>query len=140
MNAFIGWVIAVVAVAVGFAVYGWPGVALAATLIVFWLLLQFSRALRALRKAGGAPVGSVPSAVMLHSRLREGMTLVQVLALTGSLGERVTLPQDGAEESWCWRDEGEVSVTVNLNSGRTRSWTLQRPNEVAASQAAIRRT
>ena len=127
MNALIGWGIAAMAVAVGFATYGWPGVALAATLIVFWLLLQFSRALRALRKAGGAPVGSVPSAVMLHSRLREGMTLVQVLALTGSLGERVSPPLEGAEESWRWRDEGEVSVSINLSAGRVRSWALQRP-------------
>jgi len=126
MNAFVGWILATVAVAAGYASYGWPGMVLAVTLVVFWLLLQFSRALRALRKAGAAPVGHVGSAVMLHSKLREGMTLVQVLALSGSLGERVAPPHDGAEESWCWRDAGGVTVTVNLSRGRMQSWALQR--------------
>ena len=129
MNAVIGWGLAAIAVAVGYAVYGWPGVALAFTVIVFWLLLQFSRAVRAMRKAGAAPVGRVASAVMLHSRLRQGMTLVQVLGVTGSLGERVTPPAPGAEETWRWRDDGEVSVSVNLSAGRTRGWALARPPE-----------
>ena len=129
MNAVIGWGLAAIAVAVGYAVYGWPGVALAFTVIVFWLLLQFSRAVRAMRKAGSAPVGRVASAVMLHSRLRQGMTLVQVLGVTGSLGERITPPAPGAEETWRWRDDGEVGVSVNLNAGRTRDWVLERPPE-----------
>ena len=127
MNPIVGWTLAVVCVVLAYRQWGWQGSALGVTLVVFWLLLQFSRALRALRKAGGAPVGSVPSAVMLHSRLREGMTLVQVLSLTGSLGERVTPPQEGAEESWCWRDDGAVVVTVGLRSGRVRHWALHRP-------------
>ncbi|HRI18749.1 MAG TPA: hypothetical protein PL196_09520, partial [Burkholderiaceae bacterium] len=91
---------------------------LAFTLIVFWLLLQFSRALRALRKAAGAPVGHVDSAVMLHSKLRAGMTLPQVLALAGSLGERLPAADDQAEEAWRWRDPGGSDVTVNLRGGR----------------------
>lgn len=110
----------------GWFAYGWQGVVLAVTAIVFWLLLQLSRALRALRKAGGAPVGRVASAVMLHSRLREGMTLVQVLGSSGSLGERVDPPAAGAEESWRWRDDGGASVTVNLRGGRCTHWNLAR--------------
>ena len=132
MNAVATWGLLASALAAGWFSYGLPGLALAASAIVFWLLLQFSRALRAMRKAGSAPVGRVASAVMLHSRLREGMTLVQVLALTGSLGERVDPPAGGGDESWRWRDDGDASVTVSLNGGRVRAWALRRPDEPAA--------
>ena len=126
MNLVATWVLVAAAFAAGWFAYGWPGLALAASAIVFWLLLQFSRALRAMRKAGSAPVGRVASAVMLHSRLREGMTLVQVLALTGSLGERAEPAGEGAEESWRWRDDGDASVTVHLSGGRCNGWALNR--------------
>ena len=116
-------------IAAGWFSYGWKGLVLATTAIVFWLLLQFSRALRVLRKAGTAPVGRVASAVMLHSRLRAGMTLAQVLGLSGSLGERIDPPAGGAEESWRWRDDGEVSVTVQLSGGRVSRWALVRPQD-----------
>jgi hypothetical protein len=126
MSPVAGWGLVAAAFAAGWLAYRWQGLVLAATLVVFWLLLQFSRALRALRRAGAAPLGRVASAVMLHSRLREGMTLVQVLALTGSLGERVDPPDGDADESWRWRDDGEASVTLHLRGGRTRRWTLRR--------------
>ncbi len=127
MNPAATWSLAAAALAAGWFAYGWQGLVLAVTLVVFWLLLQFSRALRALRKAGAAPIGRVASAVMLHSRLREGMTLVQVLDQSGSLGERVDPRVEGAEESWRWRDEGDVSVTVHLCGGRCKRWELRRP-------------
>jgi hypothetical protein len=127
MHPVVSWGLGAAALAAGWFSYGWQGLVLAITAIVFWLLLQFSRALRALRKAASGPVGRVASAAMLHSRLREGMTLVQVLAVSGSLGERVDPPAEGAEESWRWRDEGDVSVTVHLSGGSTRGWALQRP-------------
>ena len=126
MNPVTSWGLGGAALAAGWFAYGWQGLVLAVTAIVFWLLLQFSRALRALRKAGSAPVGRVPSAVMLHSRLREGMTLVQVLALTGSLGARAEPAGEGAEESWRWRDDSDASVTVHLSGGRCNGWALTR--------------
>lgn len=121
------WSLALAALAAGWLGYGWRGLVLAFTIIVFWLLLQFSRALRALRKAAGAPVGHVDSAVMLHSKLREGMTLAQVLALTGSLGERNDAAGSPDEECWRWRDNGDASVAVCLIGGRVSRWTLARP-------------
>ena len=127
MSPVAGWSLAGAALAAGWFAYGWQGLVLAVTAIVFWLLLQFSRALRALRKAGSAPMGRVASAVMLHSRLREGMTLLQVLAAAGCLGERVDPPEGDADESWRWRDDGDSSVTVHLRAGRTLSWQLTRP-------------
>ena len=47
MDARLGWALAVVGVALGWVQWGWQGVLLALSVIVFWLLLQFTRALRA---------------------------------------------------------------------------------------------
>ncbi|WP_088285194.1 hypothetical protein [Ideonella sp. A 288] len=124
MNANLGWGLAVVAIAVGYSVYGWPGVALALTVIVFWLLLQFSRAMRVMRVAGQAPVGQVDSAVMLHSKMRTGMRLMDVLPLTRSLGEKVS----DDPETFVWRDPSGASVRVELRGGRCTAWSLQRPD------------
>ena len=117
--------------AAGYRAYGWPGVLFAATVVVFWLLLQFSRAMRALREASGAPVGSLRSAVMLHAKLRKGMTLPQVLAATGSLGEKTGGPLPaGAEEGWRWQDASSAVVTVWLSRGKVIEWSLARQDEV----------
>jgi hypothetical protein len=120
--AWLGWGLAATAVAVGYAGYGWPGVVLALGVVVFWLLLQFSRALRALRLASGRPVGQVPNAVMLHARLRTGLRLPQVLALTRSLGRRVA----DDPETFAWRDDAGDEVQVELHDGRVTAWRLQR--------------
>ena len=126
MSPQLGWLLAAVGLVAGYRTYGWPGVMLALTVVVFWLLLQFSRALRALREAGAAPVGSLRSAVMLHAKLRKGMTLPQVLAATGSLGEKVDAVPAGADESWRWRDAGGAVVTVHLKRGKVVDWSLAR--------------
>ena len=127
-QAIIGWGLAVAAVAAGYLGYGWPGVVLAVTVVVFWLLLQFSRALRVMRDAGQAPKGRVASAVMLNARLKPGLRLMDILRLTRSLGDR--LADD--PETFAWRDEGGATVTVELQNGRCTRWTLQRPDEAAA--------
>ena len=62
MSAPAGWALAVAAIVIGHVSYGWPGVALAFTVIAFWLLLQFSRAVRTMRDAAGAPIGYVANA------------------------------------------------------------------------------
>ena len=126
VSPWLGWLLAAAGLAAGHRAYGWPGVALAATMVVFWLLLQFSRALRALRTAGTAPVGSLRSAVMLHAKLRRGMTLPQVLAMTGSLGEKMEPTSAGSGESWRWRDTGNSAVTVHLKGGKVIDWSLVR--------------
>ena len=126
VSPWLGWLLAAAGLAAGYRAYGWPGVALAATIVVFWLLLQFSRALRALRTAGAAPVGSLRSAVMLHAKLRRGMTLPEVLAITGSLGEKMEMPSASPGESWRWRDAGGSAVTVHLRHGRVVDWSLVR--------------
>lgn len=121
-SAWLGWALAVAAVAVGFVVYGWPGVALAVSVVVFWLLLQFSRSLRVMRNAAERPIGHTDSAVMLQARLRPGMQLMQVLALTKSLGEKLA----DEPETFGWRDEGGDQVQVELHNGRISAVRLQR--------------
>ena len=130
MSAMLGWLLAAAGLIAGWRAYGWPGVALAATVTVFWLLLQFSRALRVLRKASGAPVGSVRSAVMMHARLQKGMALAQVIKLAGSLGEKAASSAT-TDESWCWRDDGGAAVLVQLAGGRVARWELVRPEDAA---------
>ena len=123
MNAaVVGWALALAAIVAGYVGYGWRGVVLAITIVVFWLALQFSRAVRALRDAAGRPVGEIDSAVMLHSRLQAGMRLVQILKLTRSLGLRIA--ED--PETYEWRDGGGDCVRVQLQRGRLDTWTLQR--------------
>lgn len=123
MNAaVIGWTLAVAAVVVGYISYGWPGVVLAATVVVFWLLLQFSRALRVMRSAAQAPVGHVASAVMLHAQLQAGMRLLDVVRLTRSLGRK--LRDD--PQTFAWSDESGAEVEIEFVAGRCRSWRLTR--------------
>lgn len=127
MNTKIGWGLAAVAVAMGYWFFGWRGVALAGSGMVFWLLLQFSRSMRVMRTAAGAPMGSVPSAVMLHARLQVGMPLMKILPLTRSLGEK----RADDPETFRWTDASGASVTVELVQGRCTQWRLQRPAESA---------
>jgi len=122
MNATLGWALAVVALVVGYFGYGWGGVLLTATVVVFWLLLQFNRALRAMRLAAGAPVGHVPSAVMLHAKLQAGMRLMDVIKLTHSLGHKVR----DEPETFSWRDESGAIVEIEFAAGRCRNWRLIR--------------
>jgi hypothetical protein len=126
MTPVIAWGLVAAAIAAGYVGWGWPGVVLGVTVTVFWLLLQFSRSLRVLKNAAGRPVGTVDSAVMLHSKLKPGMTLLQVLQITRSLGEQIGTPPVGTEEGWRWRDSNGHSVTVALNSGKLLSATLDR--------------
>ena len=123
MNPILGWGLAVVAVVAGWYAYGWQGVVMAVSLTVFWLLLQFSRTMRAMKNAAAAPKGRVGSAVMINAKLQAGMTLLQVISLTQSLGERV----GETPETWSWVDDGDSRVTLVFEGGQLKSWQLVRP-------------
>jgi hypothetical protein len=126
MNTALAWGLALAAVVAGYVGYGWRGVVLAVTVVVFWLLLQFSRALKVMRQAAGKAKGTVANAVMLNAKLHSGMRLAQVMKLTGSFGEVVAAEQNN-QESFVWRDESGASVTVTLRGGQVSTWDLQRP-------------
>ena len=108
--------------AVGYTAYGWPGVALAVSVIAFWLLLQFSRALRVMRAAAGRPIGHVDSAVMLLSKLHKGMALAQIMKITRSFG----IKRGDVPETYAWQDAGGDEVVAELQDGRLAQWYLQR--------------
>lgn len=122
MNPKLGWALAALFVALSWQVYGWKGLALAVSVTVFWLLLQFNRAVRVMKNAGGAPVGHVANAVMFHSRLAAGMTMLQVVALTKSLGRKL----DEAGERWAWQDEAGAHVSLEFERGKLVRFVLDR--------------
>ncbi len=122
MTPWIGWVLVVAAVALGYAFWAWQGVLLAVSGIAFWLLLQFTRTLRVMRMAAGRPVGAIDSAVMLHAKLHPGMRLLEVLPLTRSLGQTIS----DEPETFRWTDGGGDWVDVELAGGRTCKVTLHR--------------
>lgn len=123
MNQWIGGALALAALVLGGVLYGWKGVILALTGVVFWLLMQFTRLMRVMRMAGSSPVGHVDSAIMLNAKLKPGMKLVDVLPLTLSLGRKTA----DTPETYVWTDQGGISVEVVLEQGRVSRWTLQRP-------------
>ena len=120
MNPVVGWSLAAAVLFAGWQGYGWQGLVFSATVIVFWLVLQFNRALRVMKNAASAPVGQVKSAVMLHSKLQPRLTLMQVVALTRSLGRKLS----AEPETWAWSDAGGATVTLIFGAGKLESWAL----------------
>ena len=121
MNNYVTGVLAGAAVMVGGWGWGWRGLVLAITVIAFWMLLQFSRALRTLRHAAQRPVGQVDSTVMLQSRLAHGQNLQEVIGLAGCLGRKV-----GQADDWAWSDAGGDELVVHFRQGRVVRWSLAR--------------
>jgi hypothetical protein len=91
-----------------------------------WALLHITRMLAVLRRAAQRPIGTVASAVMLHSRLERGMTLLQVLALTRALGTQ-TGDRENPVEQYRWTDASEASVRCTFDGGKLARWELLRP-------------
>ena len=123
MDPRIGWALAALFTLFAWQAYGIHGLAFAASAIVFWLLLTFNRAMRVMRNAGAAPVGRVANAVMFQAGLARGMTMLQVLAKTKSLGRKVA----GSDDDWRWSDDAGASVVLHFERGRLRAWQLERP-------------
>ena len=108
--------------------FGWPGIALAVGGIVMWVLLHFTRMVTILKKAADRPIGHVASAVMLNAKLKKGVTLMHVIAMTRSLGLLQT-EKDTQPEVFTWTDTSESVVTCTFVGGKLTEWTLVRPEE-----------
>ena len=119
-------ILGVAIVAIAYRAYGWGGVALAVGGIVMWVLLHFTRLTHVLSRASQRPLGYVASAVMLNAKLKPGVNLLHVLALTGALGERLT-GENAQPEIYRWTDAGESSVICEFANGKLVKWTLARP-------------
>ena len=113
-------------VAAAYRMYGWSGVALAVGGVVMWVLLHFTRLLQVLRRAAQRPMGSVDSAVMLNAKLRAGVPLLHVLALTRALGT-LQSSQDTQPEVFRWTDNTGSHVTCEFHEGKLKKWVLERP-------------
>jgi hypothetical protein len=128
-------VLGAVLVAAGWRANGWGGVALVAGALVMWGLLHFTRITRVLGRAAERPVGYVDSAVMLNAKLKAGVNLLHVLAMTKALGERLS-PEGEQPEIYRWTDGGASSVTTEFANGKLVKWALVRPAEGDAAETA----
>jgi hypothetical protein len=117
----------VVLVAGAYRAAGWAGVALAVSGLVMWMLLHFTRITKVLGKAADRPVGYVGSAVMLNAKLKPGVSLLHVTAMTEALGERLSPEGAPDPEIWRWTDGTASSVTCEFVKGKLAKWTLFRP-------------
>jgi len=120
----IGSVLLVVA---GYRFGGWGGVAFAVGALMLWLLLHFTRLMHILKRAADSPLGYVGSAVMLQAKLKPGMTLMHVVAMTRALGVAQS-PPDSQPELFRWTDPSEASVTCEFHAGKLVRWEFRRPD------------
>ncbi|MEJ6021226.1 glycerate kinase [Ramlibacter sp. PS4R-6] len=119
-------ILGAVLVAIGWRIAGWGGVALAVGAMVMYLLLHFNRMMAVLQKAANRPKGYVGSAVMLNAKLKPGVNMLHVMALTNSLGEPLS-PQGQQPEVFRWTDGTGSHVTCDFANGRLVKWDLYRP-------------
>lgn len=120
-------------VLVGYASAGWPGVAAVVGGLVMWALLHFTRLMNVMKKAANRPMGYVGSAVMLNARLKPGVNLMHVMAMTQSLGERLSA-ENVQPEVYRWTDGTQSHVTCEFANGRLQKWTLERPQAEAEAE------
>ena len=127
MNARLGWLLAALFAFAAWRAYDWAGLAFAASAIVFWLLLQFNRAVRVMKNAAASPVGHVASAVMFHAGLARDMTMLQIVTKTKSLGRKI----EGSDDDWRWSDDSGAAVVLHFERGRLVRWQLERIENLA---------
>ena len=111
-----------------FTTYGWLGVAGVGGGIVMWLLLHFTRLMQVLKRAANRPIGYVDSAVMLNAKLKPGMTLMHVIAITRALGQQQS-EKDVQPEIFRWTDGSDSQVTCTFAGGKLAHHALFRPTQ-----------
>jgi hypothetical protein len=125
-------VVGLVAVVLAYREYSWAGVAGVVTVLVMWLLLHFTRMMQVLKRAANRPIGYVDSAVMLNAKLKPGMTLMHVVAMTRALG-KLQSDKDAQPELYRWTDGTDSHVTCTFVGGKLAHHALFRPAENALS-------
>ena len=117
---------AVVLTAWAWQSFGWMGLALVVSGGVMWTLLHFTRLVQTMKRASERPVGFVDSAVMLNAKLKTGMNLMHVIAMTRALGQAES-EKNAQPEIFSWRDGSQSVVRTVFVDGKLQSWTLDRP-------------
>ena len=116
----------IAAAALAWQSYGWKGIAVVVSMLVFGILLHFSRMMQVLKRAARRPIGYVDSAVMLNAKLKPGVTLLHVVAMTRALGELRSV-KDQQPELYRWTDGTESHVTCEFFGGKLVKWEMVRP-------------
>jgi len=114
--------------ALAYRSYGWPGIAVVVTFLVFGILLHFTRLMTILKRAANRPIGHVDSAVMLNAKLKPGATLLHIVALTRALGLLKSV-KDEQPEVFEWKDGTDSVVTCTFMNGKLAHHVLVRPNQ-----------
>ena len=125
----------VILIVAGYRAYGWGGVAVTMGALVMWLLLHFNRMMQVLKRAANRPIGFVDSAVMFNAKLKPGVTMLHVVAMTRALGELLS-PKDSQPELFRWTDGSQSSVTCEFLHGKLVKWELSRPAQPDETGAA----
>ena len=112
--------------------YKWPGVAVSTGAVVMWILLHFTRMVTVMSRAANRPVGHVGSAVMFNAKLKKGVNLLHVFAMTKSLGERLS-EENAQPEIFKWTDTGDSFVVCTFKDGKLTSWEMSRPADPDAA-------
>jgi hypothetical protein len=107
--------------------YGWKGIVVIVSVLMFGILLHFSRMMQVLKRAAHRPVGYVDSAVMLNAKLKPGATLLHAVALTRSLGLLKSIKGE-QPEVFEWKDGSESVVTCTFVGGKLAHHVLDRPS------------
>ncbi|MGD9773330.1 glycerate kinase [Diaphorobacter sp.] len=106
--------------------WGVQGIVTVSGGVVMWGLLHYTRLMNVMQKARHRPIGYVGSAVMLNAKLKAGVNLMHVVAMTRALGQQ--LSADGEEpERYRWTDGTQSHVTCEFEGGRLARWELVRP-------------
>lgn len=108
--------------------FGWQGVFVVVTALVMWLLMHFNRTMQVLKRAANRPIGTVDSAVMLNAKLKPGVTLLHVTAMTQSLGQLLS-EKDRQPELYRWSDNSQSYVDCAFQDGRLVRWDMVRPSQ-----------
>jgi len=64
---------------------------------------------------------------MFHAGLARGMTMLQVVARTKSLGRKL----EGSDDDWRWSDGAGDAVVLHFERGRLATWRIERPEQAA---------
>jgi hypothetical protein len=115
--------------------FGWQGVLVVTGGIVMWALLHITRTMQVLKRASDRPIGYVGSAVMLNAKLRPGVNLLHVVAMTRSLGA-LQSEKDAQPEFYRWTDGTDSHVTCEFSGGKLVRWVLVRPEQPEEGAAA----
>jgi hypothetical protein len=108
-------------------IWGWMGVAFVISAGVMWGLMHVTRLVQTMSRASKRPIGFVDSAVMLNAKLKPGVTLLHVIAMTRALGQLET-EANAQPEIFSWRDGSDSVVRCVFMQGKLQSWTLDRPS------------